>query len=81
MRNKWYVPVAVVGLSGLGLLFLTARGRTALRWLFENLHRAPDALLGWNEAAQRELDHIQSALNRVASTLQATHPESRTRAL
>ena len=81
MRTKWYVPVAVAGLSGLGLLFLTSRGRAALRWVFDNLDRAPDTLLGWNEAAQRELDHIQSALNRVASTLQATHPETRTRAI
>ncbi|MFB3812539.1 MAG: hypothetical protein ACE14L_00385 [Terriglobales bacterium] len=69
--RKWYVPVTILGLTGLGALFLTERGRAALRWAFENFHRAPDALLEWNEAAQRELDHIQAALNRVASSLEA----------
>ncbi len=72
--RKWYVPVTVVGLSGLGMLFLTQRGRTALRWLYENLHQAPEALLEWNETAQRELERIQTALNRVAATLDAVQP-------
>ena len=69
--RKWYVPVTVVGISGLGILFLTERGRKALRWALENMNRAPEALLEWNEAAQRELDHIQTALNRVAESLGA----------
>lgn len=69
--RKWYVPMTVVGLSGLGLFFFTERGRKTVRWVFENVHRAPDTLLDWNEAAQRELDRIQTALNRVAETLQA----------
>jgi len=69
--RKWYVPVTVIGLSGVGLLVLTNRGRNAARWLFENMHRAPGTLLEWNEAAQRELDHIQAALNRVAQSLEA----------
>jgi hypothetical protein len=68
--RKWYAPVALLGLGGLGLFLLTERGRGSLRWLSANLHRAPEKLLGWNEAAQRELDHIQQALNRVAETLQ-----------
>ncbi len=68
--RKWYVPVTVLGITGLGVLVLTERGRTALRWMYENLHRAPDALLEWNEAAQRELDRIQTALNRVAASLE-----------
>jgi hypothetical protein len=69
--RKWYVPVTLLGLSGLGMLFLTERGRAALRWILENVHRAPESLLEWNEAAQRELDRIQTALNRVADSLQA----------
>jgi hypothetical protein len=71
--RRWYVPVTVVGLSGLGVLFLTERGRRALRWAVDNVHRAPDRLLEWNESAQRELDRIQGALNRVASTLETAH--------
>lgn len=69
--RKWYVPVTLLGLGGLGALFLTERGRTAVRWLYENMHRAPESLLEWNEAAQRELDRIQTALNRVADSLHA----------
>jgi hypothetical protein len=69
--RKWYVPLTVLGVSGLGLLFLTDRGRQGLRWAARNLHHAPAALLGWNEMAQRELDRIQSALNRVAETLES----------
>ncbi len=76
--RKWYVPLVVAGVAGIGVLFLTPRGRAAVRWACNNLHRAPDALLEWNEAAQRELDKIQSALNRVASSLQAVHPGSQT---
>jgi hypothetical protein len=69
--RKWYVPVTVIGLSGLGLLVMSNRGRNAVRWVFENMHRAPGRLLEWNETAQRELDHIQTALNRVAQSLEA----------
>ncbi len=68
--RKWYVPVTLLGLTGLGVLVLTERGRGALRWMYENLHRAPGTLLEWNEVAQRELDHIQAALNRVAASLE-----------
>jgi len=70
MRN-WYLPVTVLGLGGLGVLFLTERGRYAMRWAYHNLHRAPGTLLEWNETAQRELDRIQNALNRVADSLEA----------
>jgi hypothetical protein len=71
--RKWYVPLTVIGISGLGAFLLTDRGRKAARWAFENMHRAPDALLEWNEAAQRELDRIQTALNRVAESLGTVH--------
>ncbi len=69
--RKWYVPLTLMGVAGVGLFFLTERGRRSLRWMFDHLHEAPEALLEWNEAAQRELDRIQTALNRVAATLEA----------
>lgn len=71
VMRKWYLPVTVVGLGGLGALFLTERGRSALRWIYNNMHQAPEALLEWNDAAQRELDRIQTALNQVAESLNA----------
>lgn len=75
--RKWYVPLTVAGLGGLGVLLLTERGRTALRWMFANLHNAPEALLEWNDAAQHELERIQSALNRVASSLEGVQVRNR----
>jgi len=65
--RTWYVPLALMGVGGLGVLFLTDRGRQTLRWLADNLQHAVE----WNEAAQRELDRIQVALNRVSESLQA----------
>ena len=69
--RRWYLPLTVLGLGGLGYLFLTNRGRVAVRWGMEHFHEAPDKFLEWNEAAQRELDRIQLALNRVADSLEA----------
>ena len=69
--RKVYVPLTVLGLGGLGWLFLTERGRTALRWMGDSLPIGPERLLEWNQTAQRELDGVQVALNRVAESLQA----------
>ena len=69
--RKWYIPVTLLGLGGLGVLVMTERGRAGLRWAYQNLHRAPVSLREWNEAAQRELERIQTALNRVAQSLEA----------
>ena len=70
MYRKWYVPLSVAAVGGLGLFLMSQRGRQALRWLGENWRTAPGRLLEWNEAAQHELDRIQTALNRVAATLE-----------
>ena len=70
--RKWYVPLTLAGLGGLGVLVLTERGRAVLRWVYENVHRAPEALLDWDAAAQQEFDRIQAALARVAASLEPT---------
>jgi len=67
--RKWYLPMTVVGLGGLGVLLFTDRGRKAIRWAVDNLPYAQARLEEWNEAAQRELDRIQIALNRVSESL------------
>jgi hypothetical protein len=74
--RKWTMPLTLLGLGGLGYLFLSERGQQALRWVAENVSRGPEKFLEWNESAQRELDRIQEALNRVADTLQASTIES-----
>ena len=71
--RRYYVPLTVMGLAGVGLLLFSERGRQALRWISENLEAAPDAFLEWNDATQRELDRLQAAVNQIAESLQAAH--------
>jgi len=67
--RRWYVPLTVLGLAGLGALVLTQRGRQALRWLAESLEKAPDSLLQWNEATLCELERLRAAVNQLADSL------------
>jgi len=69
VMRKWYVPMTVMGLGGIGVLLFSDRGRKAIRWVVENLPHAHAQLAEWNETAQRELDRIQAALNHVAESL------------
>jgi hypothetical protein len=69
--QKWFLPLTVLGLGGLGLLALSDRGQDALQWAFDKLEEAPDQFNDWNARAQEELDRIQMALNRVAESLEA----------
>jgi len=68
--QKWFLPLTVLGLGGLGLLVLSDRGQDALHWVFNKLDEAPDQFNDWNARAQNELDRIQMALNRVAESLE-----------
>jgi hypothetical protein len=70
--RRWYVPLTVLGLAGLGALILTQRGRQALTWLAENLDQAPDTLWQWNETTQRELERLRAAVNQLADSLEST---------
>lgn len=72
--RRWYVPLTVLGLGGVGALLLTERGRTVLRSLFERFQHAPDQLLEMNDALQSELDRIQAALDQIADSIDP-HPE------
>lgn len=68
--RKWFVPLTVLGVGSIGAFLLSERGRNGLRALLENFRDVPDQLLEWNENAQRELDLIQAALNRIAESLE-----------
>ena len=70
--RKWFLPMTVLGLGGVGMLLFTERGRRGLRWAAEHLPEAPRHFAEWNETAQRELDRIQTALNKVAETLESS---------
>ena len=71
--RRWYVPLTVLGVASLAALFLTQRGRRALRWLAHNFESAPDTLLPWNETTERELDRLQMALDQLADSLGTAH--------
>jgi hypothetical protein len=68
--RKWFVPLTMLGIGGLGALILSERGRQALDWIFDRIDEAPDRIAEWNDAAQQELEKIQNALNEIADTLQ-----------
>ncbi len=69
--RKWYLSLTVLGLGGLGALFLTDAGRRAVRWVTENIEQGSNALADWEIAAQDELERIQLAVNELAESLQA----------
>ena len=72
--RRWYVPLTVLGLGGIGALLLTDRGRSVLYTIAEKFWQAPDRLLEWNDSLQDDLDHIQEALDRIAESIDP-HPE------
>jgi hypothetical protein len=61
--------MAVLGLGSVGVLILTERGREFVRWAADQFEQAPDRLQDFNEVAERELDRIQMALDRVAESM------------
>jgi hypothetical protein len=66
--RKWYVPLTMLGLGGLGLLFVSERGQQAVRALFDSF----DAPEGWDDfhaGVDRELEQIESALSEIESEL------------
>ncbi len=68
--KKWYMPLAILGVGSLGALLLSERGRQALCWVAENLERHQDKIVDWNEAAQREFERLEEALDRVADNIE-----------
>ena len=69
--RRWYVPLTVLGVGGVGALLMTERGRAALQKILQNFWEAPERLLEWNDSLQAELDRIQEAVDRLAATIEA----------
>ena len=67
--RKWFVPLTVLGLGGIGALLISDRGRRTLQYLIESVVEAPDRLWEWNDAAQAELERIQNSLNQLTEAL------------
>jgi uncharacterized protein YukE len=68
--KKWYMPLAILGVGSLGALLLSERGRQALRWVAENFERHQDKIVEWNDAAQREIERLEEALDRIADNIE-----------
>lgn len=68
--RKWYMPLAVLGIGTVGALLLSERGRQSLRWIADSLELHHGKMLEWNEAAERELDRLEQALDRIADNIE-----------
>ncbi|HSM84772.1 MAG TPA: hypothetical protein VLT16_01415 [Candidatus Limnocylindrales bacterium] len=69
MKN-WLIPVAVLGLSGLGLVCASERGREQMRGLFDRLMEHGDPLGEFNKFVDDQLTTIQRTLDNLAQTLE-----------
>ncbi len=67
--RRWYVPLTVLGLGGIGLVLLSERGRKALGSIFEGFGEASEKLSEWNDSMEDELDRIQATLDGIAESL------------
>ena len=71
--RKWYVPLTLLGLGGLGAALFSERGRKLIISVFERSGDAPSKFIEWNDTAQSELARIQEALDRIAEHLDPGH--------
>lgn len=67
--RKWFVPLTVLGVGGIGAFLLTDKGRETLQRWRAAFYGAPQRWEQWNESAQLELERIQEALNQIAESL------------
>ena len=67
--RRWYLPLTVIGLGGVGALLLSERGRIVLQKILQGFWQSPDRLLDWNGSLENELDRIQAALDAIAENL------------
>ncbi|HKW75890.1 MAG TPA: hypothetical protein VJN64_10220 [Terriglobales bacterium] len=69
MKN-WLFPATVLGLSGLGLLFASERGRGRVRDFVDRLLEHGDPLGEFSKFVDEQLDAMQTALDSVAAALE-----------
>jgi len=67
--RRWYMPLTVLGLAGLGALILSPRGRQILALLADGWDAAENV---WHQNdALRELERLQAAVNQLAHSLES----------
>ena len=67
--RKWYVPLTMLGLGGLGLLFVSERGQQAVRALLDGVADRPDDWDRFHAGVNRELAQIESVLTEIEAEL------------
>jgi hypothetical protein len=75
MRN-WLLPVTVLGLSGLGLIFASERGRERVLTFLDRMVENGDPLGEFNKLCEEQLNTIQNGLDRLAEALKESQVES-----
>ena len=68
--RKWFVPLTVAGIGGLGVFLFTEPGRRTLRWVGQYIRWNSEGFLEWNDAAEAELQRLQEAVTAIADSLQ-----------
>lgn len=69
MKN-WFLPVTVLGLSGLGLVFASEKGRERVRRAFDHIMEHGDPLREFNKFCEEQLEMIQRNLDHLAQALE-----------
>jgi hypothetical protein len=69
MKN-WYLPVTVLGLSGLGLLFASEKRRDRVRRAFNQILDHGDALGEFNKFCEEQIEIIQQNLDHLMEALE-----------
>ena len=69
--RKLYLPLSLLGVAGLAALVLSERGRESVRRVLDRWQDTPEPFRGWSDAAQREMEELQKALERLSDTLHA----------
>ena len=70
MRN-WLLPVIVLGVSGVGLVFASDRGRRKVHTFFDRVSQAQDPLGEFNKALDKQLANIQQTLDQLSEALES----------
>lgn len=70
MKN-WLLPIALLGVSGLGLVFASDRARSRVKHFLDRLAESEDPLGDFNRAVEGQLEHIQQALDQLSDVLEA----------
>jgi len=75
MKN-WFTPVALLGLSGLGLLMASERGRRQVRAFIDRVGRHADPLGEFHNFLDSQLQVIQDTLDDLAEAMKEEEQEA-----